>query len=384
MADQTHCSKCTGHLRGGGVWCDECGYIHIRCSGLASGRDHYEGFICQTCNLAAATQDDTNTPPAATPQANPLTNVEINQNDPDNVTPPKPADFWTKITPTHTDFLKKCYSEKVHWKPQFVTLSKNKTGPCFIASLSIIFNEVAENEKSRNSNVALYFAMVMPHLVLARTKEKRETSIGKTIQRRTEAWLSCEFEAFLNEAKAVQQRIPKVRKTQNPDEMKSFDIQMSSGKISNALRFLDESQKGNVLSLQERVGNKTVMQILQEKHPKPMTSKDSYVTNENDHTLEHHHSFFDKMNTSKVRKTAMATQSSHGLSGVDANDWRRWLSHFGKASTNLCKALAAFARRLALEQMHDLTPYNACHAVLYRLTKTQVSDQSEWAKSSDA
>ena len=130
MADQTHCSKCNGHLRGGGVLCNECGYIHIRCSCLASGRDHYAGFICQTCNLAAAPQDDTNTPPAATPQANPLTTVEINRNDPDtspNVTPPTPADFWTKITPTHTDFIKKCYSEIVHWKPQFVTLSKNKT-----------------------------------------------------------------------------------------------------------------------------------------------------------------------------------------------------------------------------------------------------------------
>ena len=65
---------------------------------------------------------------------------------------------------------------------------------------------------------------------------------------------SCEFEALFNEAKALQLRIPKVRKTQNPGEMKSFDIQMSSGKISNALRCLDESQKGNVLSLQERVG----------------------------------------------------------------------------------------------------------------------------------
>ena len=59
----------------------------------------------------------------------------------------------------------------------------------------------------------------------------------------------------------------------------------------------------------------------------------------------------------------MVTQGSHGPSCVDANDWRRWLSHFGQASTNLCKALAAFARRLATEQMHDLTPYNACRLI---------------------
>ena len=135
---------------------------------------------------------------------------------------------------------------------------------------------------------------------------------------------------------------------------------MSSGKISNALRCLDESQKSNALSLQERVGNKTVMQILQEKHPKPMTSKDNY---ERDHTLEHHLSIFDKINASTVRKTAKVRQGSHGPYGVDANDFRRWLSHFGQASTNLCKALAAFARRLATEQMHALTPYNACRLI---------------------
>ena len=135
-----------------------------------------------------------------------------------------------------------------------------KTGHCFIESLSNKFNEVAE--EWRNSNVALYYAMVMPHMVLARTKENRETSTGKTIQRRMEAWLSCEFEALFNEAKALQLRIPKVRKTQNPN--------------------VQVSQKSNVLSLQEIVGKKTVVQIFQAKHPQPMTSGDSYITNNNE------------------------------------------------------------------------------------------------------
>ena len=220
LPDQTHCSKCNGLLRVGGVWCNECGYLVIRSSGLASEREHYPGFICQTCNLAAAPQDDTNTPPAATPQVNPLTTAETNQNDPDtspNATPPTHADFLTKITPTAADFIKNCYSEIVHRKPQFFTLRKIKTGHCFIESLSLTFNEVAK--KLRNSNVALYYAMVMPHLLLARTKEKRETSTGKTIQRQMEAWLSCEFEALFNEAKALQLRIPKVQTTQNLDAL---------------------------------------------------------------------------------------------------------------------------------------------------------------------
>ena len=135
---------------------------------------------------------------------------------------------------------------------------------------------------------------------------------------------------------------------------------MSSGKNSKALRSLDESQKSNVQSLKENVRKKkTVMRVLQEKHLMSMTSEDSYIINENEHTLEHHYSIFDKINASTVRKRAMVMQGSHGPSGVDAKDWRRWLSRFGQASTYLCMALASFARKLATEQMKDLTPHSA-------------------------
>ena len=59
----------------------------------------------------------------------------------------------------------------------------------------------------------------------------------------------------------------------------------------------------------------------------------------------------------------MVTQGSHGPSGVDANNWRMWLSRFCQASTNLCMALASLARKLATEQTQDPTPYNACRLI---------------------
>ena len=43
---------------------------------------------------------------------------------------------------------------------------------------------------------------------------------------------------------------------------------MTAGKISNALRSLDDSQKGTVLSLQEKTNDKIVMETLKEKHPR--------------------------------------------------------------------------------------------------------------------
>ena len=55
----------------------------------------------------------------------------------------------------------------------------------------------------------------MPPLVLTSRKENRETPTGKNHSKMNGAWLSCQFEALLNDAKALQLRIPKVRK--NPD-----------------------------------------------------------------------------------------------------------------------------------------------------------------------
>ena len=61
----------------------------------------------------------------------------------------------------------------------------------------------------------------------------------------------------------------------------------------------------------------------------------------------------------------MAAHGNHGPSGVDPDGWRRWLSHFGQSSTNLCRTLASFARRLATEKVNEevLQPYNASRLI---------------------
>ena len=46
---QQNCSCCDGLLRGNGVFCGVCGWIHIKCSGLPSGRHYWEGFVCPAC-----------------------------------------------------------------------------------------------------------------------------------------------------------------------------------------------------------------------------------------------------------------------------------------------------------------------------------------------
>ena len=58
----------------------------------------------------------------------------------------------------------------------------------------------------------------------------------------------------------------------------------------------------------------------------------------------------------------MKTHGSAGPSGLDADDWRRLLSAFGQKSTNLCKLVSRFAKRLATSKIppDDLIACNGC------------------------
>ena len=60
------------------------------------------------------------------------------------------------------------------------------------------------------------------------------------------------------------------------DTIKEFDQQMTTGKISNALRCQDETQKGQVLALNDIRRGKSVYQILIDKHPQPSEVSEKY------------------------------------------------------------------------------------------------------------
>ena len=177
--------------------------------------------------------------------------------------------------------------------------------------------------------------------------------------------MNCRFEDLFTEAKAIHQRSRKTTNRTAVDEMKQFDFQMPAGKISNALRCLDDNQKGSVLSLKETINGESVLSILQQKHPNAKEADEKYVIEKPDDCMEYHFTIFDRINAGTIRKSAMLTHGSHGPSGVDANDWRRWLSNFGQSSTNLCRSLAGLARLNATEKINSdyLTAYNACRLI---------------------
>ena len=61
----------------------------------------------------------------------------------------------------------------------------------------------------------------------------------------------------------------------------------------------------------------------------------------------------------------MRTHGSHGPSGLDANEWRRTLTHFGRQSVEISKTIAKIAKKLATEELNPelMEPCNACRLI---------------------
>ena len=206
----------------------------------------------------------------------------------------------------------------------------------------------------------------MPHLLLARTKDASDGSIGKTLNRRMDQGLNGQIENLFNEAKALQLRQKKTTTKHKHDTFKDFDQQMTTGKFSNALRCLDETQKGQVLALNDIIKGKSVFQISLDKQPQPSEVSENYtVSNQYENILPYHSSIFDKLNAPSIRKCGMKTRGSHGPWGLDSNEWSRILSNFEQSSADLCKTLATLASLIATSDFgtDEMVAYNACRLI---------------------
>ena len=164
-------------------------------------------------------------------------------------------------------------------------------------------------------------------------------------------WLTGEIEELFHEAD--------VERRMNSENL------MSAGKISNALICINDCEKGGVLSLTEKIDNKSVLDILKEKHPADSRCDDRFKVEKRPNVTPYHPNIFDKIQRRVVRNASMKTHGIHGPSAVDAYEWRHWLSNCNQSSTSLCRTVARIAMRIATEEIVSefLEPYNACRLI---------------------
>ena len=148
-------------------------------------------------------------------------------------------------------------------------------------------------------------AMILPHLLLPKTKSETNGSNSKTLSRRIFLWKQGLLDELFTEAKALQIRHPKQKKSEVNEEAKQFDKLMSTGKISAAIGYLSDKKTKGVLPLNEVIEGKTVLNILKEKHPPAKTANTNYITELNEDTMPYQPSIFEQINAKTVRKSAL-------------------------------------------------------------------------------
>ena len=149
MSDQTHCSICRGHLKGGGIWCFECGtYMHVKCSGLASRSQHSPGFTCQSCQARRAADAAATSPSLQTPE--------------------ETSDFRRNVNLETLTRLTTIYKEVVHWKIVFYTIRRNKTDFKCTDNMNTVLSGTLD--KPEKAKIAMIASLIMPHLICLEVK----------------------------------------------------------------------------------------------------------------------------------------------------------------------------------------------------------------------
>ena len=146
-------------------------------------------------------------------------------------------------------------------------------------------------------------------------------------------------------------RIGKFKGADPPNKSKVFAKLITEGQINAALRFLNESTSGGVLSLTD-----DVMKQLKEKHPDPQSAKlGSILFGPIEDVMPE--AVYLQINGEMIRETALRTKGAGGPCGVDANGFRRILAckSFKQSSSKLCDALAQMTKIMCTQYIDPTT-----------------------------
>lgn len=296
-------------------------------------------------------------------------NEEVSQSiAPDSLPPFEPAQptnftWGNRSAEEISTTLNEIYEETVHWRKNLFKVPSGKQGKSFVAELARLFQSYAD--QSAMEAVALKAAMILPALVLQkpfRTSKSKDHIV--CMERRMGLWCAGNFEAILEEGRAIQSRLTQyASRRDNDNDARRFAELMMKGRLREATRLLS-GESGRVLPLDRDVDESTtVRDILRDKHPNGEPLKFSAIAPSEENSF--HPVIFEQITGASILNASLHTDGSAGPSGMDAYAWRRLCGSFQKASTNLCEALAKIARRLSSSFVDPkpLTPLVACRLV---------------------
>ena len=220
-----------------------------------------------------------------------------------------------------------------------------KAGKRFVLEKTRLLNALVKG--CPLERIALKAFMVMEHLLLQRVPKSKAADNAKHLDRRLDLWEKGRIKDLMEEAATLQERLEGKSSKQekhHAETARLFAKFVFEGRIHHALKFMDNKNGQGILPLTEETWTE-----LKRKHPEGQKVDESLMIKGT--PPEVNHIVFAELDGGMIQKAALDMQGSAGVSGGDAQHWRRLCCSFRQASAGLCEALAAFARRLCTEQI---------------------------------
>ena len=209
----------------------------------------------------------------------------------------------------------------VNWRKFFLPIPRGSIGDHFVKELARLLRLYAD--KSSLEGIAITAVMTFSSLMLMKLTTKSKPKEHRLcLKRRLELWEKGELKLLHEEAEALQRRqLGNVSLPKDESIPRRFKNLMRKGKVKDAKCLLDNnsakpSKNSDVLN------GKTVMEILQEKHPDRAPLHLSAISTAKQQSDKFHPILFEGIDSALIRSMALRIRGSAGPSGLDAHDWR--------------------------------------------------------------
>ena len=256
--------------------------------------------------------------------------------------------------------VNKAYEEIVHFRRNLFNIPSGKVGKDFVNLLCFWLKQF--NLSTALNGIALKAFMVLPALLLQKPSPKSKAKDHtECLRRRLDFWGKGDIIPILKEACLIQTKLKSSKSPRTTEDIsRIFAKLVMEGKISAALKFLDNESSAGVLNLSEEV-----LSELKNKHPKSEDALENSLLY--GPILDIPNYLYDTIDEQSVLTMALRTRGSAGPSGMDSDLYRRVLcsKSFGSVSKSLREEIASFTKNLLTKSYHPslLEPYVASRLI---------------------
>ena len=169
----------------------------------------------------------------------------------------------------------------------------------------------------------------------------------KALERRIDLWSRGKIDKLLFEGETIQSRLHHFNIPKNIGELsKKFALLMEKGNVNSALKLLTSNISNGISPLDDKT-----LSLLKQKHPPSSELNEEVLLRGEKPSV--HSVVFEDIDESMVKEAALKTKGGSGLSGLDADGWRKILvsKSYGTINTDLRRAFANFIKKMCAEKL---------------------------------